>query len=67
MLAAWARGAARLLAWQFLSYRRFLTELSLSSRSVGAHRGLPLIESAAVQGPVALGLLDRRIVVPADF
>ena len=67
LLACWALGAAGLLAWQFLSYRRFLTELSLSSRSIGAHRGLPLIESAAVQGPVALGLLDRRIIVPADF
>jgi beta-lactamase regulating signal transducer with metallopeptidase domain len=67
LLALWAGGAAVLLAWQWLSYRRFLTELSLSSRSVGAHRGLPLVESAAVQGPVALGLLDRRIVVPADF
>jgi beta-lactamase regulating signal transducer with metallopeptidase domain len=67
MLAIWAGGAAVFLAWQFLSYRRFLTELSLSSRAIGAHRGLPLVESAAVQGPVALGLLDRRIVVPADF
>jgi len=26
-----------------------------------------LVESHAVQGPLALGLLDRRIVVPADF
>ena len=67
MLAIWAGGAAVFLAWQFLSYRRFLTELSLSARAVGAHRGLPLVESEAVQGPVALGLLDRRIVVPADF
>lgn len=67
MLALWAGGAAVFLAWQFLSYRRFLTELSLSSRAIGAHNGLPLVESSAVQGPVALGLLDRRIVVPADF
>jgi beta-lactamase regulating signal transducer with metallopeptidase domain len=67
MLAIWAGGAAVFLAWQFLSYRRFLTELSLSARAVGAYRGLPLVESCAVQGPVALGLLDRRIVVPADF
>ena len=41
--------------------------MSLSARAVGAHRGLPLVESTAVQGPVALGLLDRRIVVPGDF
>jgi beta-lactamase regulating signal transducer with metallopeptidase domain len=67
MLALWAGGAAVFLAWQFLSYRGFLTELSLSARAIGAHRGLPLVESAAVQGPIALGLLDRRIVVPADF
>lgn len=66
-LIAWGLGAILFLIWQWLSYRRFLTELSLSSRSVGAHRGLPLVESRAVQGPLALGLLDRRIVVPADF
>lgn len=67
MLAIWAGGAAVFLAWQFLSYRRFLTELSLTGRAIGSHGGLPVVESAAVQGPVALGLLDRRIVVPADF
>lgn len=67
LLALWALGAVGFLAWQWLTYRAFLTRLSLSSRSAGEHRGLPLIESAAVRGPVALGLLDRRIVVPADF
>jgi beta-lactamase regulating signal transducer with metallopeptidase domain len=67
MLAIWAGGAAVFLVWQFLCYRRFLTELSLSARAIGSHGGLPLVESVAVQGPVALGLLDRRIVVPADF
>ena len=67
LLALWAAGTLLFLAWQFLSYRRFLTELSLTARAIGTHRGLPLVESAAVAGPVALGLLDRRIVVPADF
>lgn len=67
LLALWAVGTGAFLIWQWLSYRRFLTALTLSSRSLGAHRGIPLIESAAVQGPLALGLLDRRIVVPADF
>jgi beta-lactamase regulating signal transducer with metallopeptidase domain len=67
LLALWASGAVAFLVWQWLSYRRFLTELSLSSRSLGGHKGLPLIESEAVCGPLALGLLDRRIVVPADF
>jgi beta-lactamase regulating signal transducer with metallopeptidase domain len=67
LIALWALGAAALLGWQWLVYRRFLAELGRSSRSLGAHRGLALIESDAVQGPVALGLIDRRIVVPADF
>lgn len=67
LLALWASGAAVFLIWQWRAYRDFLTRLSLSSRSLGGHRGLPLIESEAVQGPIALGLLDRRIVVPADF
>jgi len=66
-LAIWAVGTAAFIAWQWLAYRRFLTQLSLTSRSLGDHQGLPLVESAAVQGPLALGLLDRRIVVPADF
>ena len=63
----WAIGAAAFLVWQWLGYRRFLTGLSLTSRSIGGHDGLPLVESTVVQGPIALGLLDRRIVVPADF
>ncbi|HEY5712373.1 MAG TPA: M56 family metallopeptidase [Allosphingosinicella sp.] len=67
MLAIWALGAAAFIAWQFVSYRRFLAALDLDARELGDHRGLPLVESAAAQGPLALGLLRRRIVVPADF
>jgi beta-lactamase regulating signal transducer with metallopeptidase domain len=67
LLALWLTGAALFLVVQFLSYRRFLTRLSLASRSAGAWRGLPMVESEAVDGPIAVGLLDRRIVVPADF
>jgi beta-lactamase regulating signal transducer with metallopeptidase domain len=67
LLALWGGGAALFLIVQFFAYRRFLARLSLASRSAGAFRGLPLIESEAVDGPIAVGLLDRRIVVPADF
>jgi len=66
-IGLWAAGALALLAWQFLAYLRFRAEIDGSARPLGLHRGLQLIESAAVQGPVALGLLDRRIVVPPDF
>lgn len=67
LLALWLAGTSIFLAFQFVAYRRFLTRLSLASRSAGAFRGLPLVESDAVDGPIAVGLLDRRIVVPADF
>ena len=67
LLALWAGGAAAFLIVQLLAYRSFLTRLSLASRSAGVWRGLPLVESDAVEGPIAIGLLDRRIVVPADF
>jgi beta-lactamase regulating signal transducer with metallopeptidase domain len=67
LLLLWAAGALAFLLWQWRAYRDFLTRLSLNSRSIGAYAGLPLIESEAVDGPIALGLLDRRIVVPTDF
>jgi beta-lactamase regulating signal transducer with metallopeptidase domain len=67
LLAVWAGGAFLFLIVQALAYRRFLARLSLSMRSAGSHWGLPLVESAAVDGPLALGLLERRIVVPAGF
>lgn len=67
LFVLWAAGALLFLAWQWHAYRLFLTRLSLSARSAGAHHGLPVVESDAVQGPLAIGLLDRRIVVPPDF
>ena len=67
LLALWALGAAAFLLWQFIAYRRFLAELAVSARGLGAHGALPLVESAAVQGPLALGLIHRRIIVPVDF
>lgn len=67
LLALWAGGAAAFAFHQGHRYRRFLASLSLTSRSLGSHGGIPLVESGAVDGPLAVGLLDRRIVVPPDF
>ncbi|HYJ52805.1 MAG TPA: M56 family metallopeptidase [Allosphingosinicella sp.] len=66
-VALWAAGALALLAWQFIAYRRFIGEIGAGALSLGMHRGLELVESDAVEGPVALGLFQRRIVVPLDF
>jgi len=67
LLAIWAGGAAVFLIWQVFAYRAFLARLEAGARPRGDHRGLPLIESPAAEGPIALGLLRRRIIVPADF
>lgn len=67
LLAVWAGGAALFLLYQVVCYRAFLRRLSASAKSGGLHQGVALIESEAVEGPVAVGLIARRIVVPADF
>ncbi len=67
LAALWLGGALLFLAYQALCYALFLRRLGLSLESAGSHEGVPLLTSAAVEGPLALGLLDRRIVVPADF
>ena len=67
LVGLWAAGALGFLAWQWLAYRRLLVQLGRGAHYVGRHEGVALFESPGVQGPIALGLLDRRIVVPADF
>jgi beta-lactamase regulating signal transducer with metallopeptidase domain len=67
LLALWAAGAAAFLLWQFWTYHRFVRSLRRGARDLGSHRGVRLIKSAAVEGPISLGLFRRRIVVPADF
>ncbi len=69
MLALWAGGAVAFLLWQLAAYRDFLASVSASLRSSypPAYHGLPVLESRGVDGPVAIGLLDPRILVPMDF
>ncbi len=67
LLALWAAGAAIFLLWQAWTYRRFTQDIAREARDLGRHRGVRLIESDAVDGPISFGLFRRRIVVPADF
>lgn len=67
LLAIWAAGAAAFLLWQIWTYHRFVRSLRRDARDLGRHRGVRLIESGAVDGPISLGLFRRRIVVPGDF
>jgi len=67
LFAIWALGTGAFALWQTHAYRRFTAELNRDARPLGDHKGVPLFESAAVRGPLSLGLVHRRIVVPIDF
>lgn len=69
MLATWLAGTAIFLLLHFLSYRAFVLRVDAYSRPAHPPRygGIDTIESTAVDGPLAVGVLTRRIVVPADF
>lgn len=69
MLALWAGGAVIFLTLQWLAYRAFLKRLGAHSRPARPPRygGISTLVSALVEGPLALGLIERRIVVPSDF
>lgn len=69
MLALWAGGAAIFVLWQQSTYGAFLLHLGRDNRPgrPDRHGGVRVVESEAVEGPVAIGLLRRRIVVPLDF
>jgi bla regulator protein blaR1 len=69
LLATWAGGAVIFLVLQWLAYRDFIRRLDGSSRRARppVYGGIATFVSQIVDGPLALGLLRRRIVVPSDF
>jgi bla regulator protein blaR1 len=68
LLAVWGGGAAAFILYQIAGYRAFLRELRAGQRPAGVPcEGIPVIESEAVDGPIAIGLFDRRIIVPPLF
>jgi beta-lactamase regulating signal transducer with metallopeptidase domain len=69
MLAMWAGGAVIFLILQWLGYRAFLGRIRESSRPARPplFGGIRTWISDAVEGPLALGVIERRIVLPGDF
>jgi beta-lactamase regulating signal transducer with metallopeptidase domain len=69
MLASWAGGAVIFLILQWLGYRAFLRRLAGDARPARPpfYEGIATFVSRVVEGPVALGLVRRLIVVPTDF
>jgi bla regulator protein BlaR1 len=69
ILAMWAGGAVIFLTLQWLGYRTFLGRILDSSRPARPplFGGIRTWISEAVDGPLAIGVVERRIVLPGDF
>ena len=69
LLALWAGGAAVFAIWQQSTYSAFMLHLGRDGRAADppSYGGIRVVESEAVEGPVAVGVINRRIVVPLDF
>ncbi|HEX8572594.1 MAG TPA: M56 family metallopeptidase [Allosphingosinicella sp.] len=69
MLALWAGGAVIFLILQWLAYRAFLGRIRETSRPARPplFGGIRTWISDSVDGPLALGVIERRIVLPGDF
>lgn len=69
LLACWAGGAVIFLILQWLGYRAFVRRLDGTARPARPDRygGIATFVSRMVEGPLALGLIEPRIFLPADF
>ncbi|PWG01461.1 M56 family metallopeptidase [Sphingosinicella humi] len=69
LLALWIGGAAAFLIWHQSAYSAFLLSIGSTPRKGDPEEfgGIRVIESEAVDGPVAIGVFDKRIVVPPLF
>jgi beta-lactamase regulating signal transducer with metallopeptidase domain len=67
VLLVWLSGAALFLLHRAISYRRMRHELMRDARLIG-HSGLVrIVETSAVDAPVAFGVTDRVVALPAGF
>lgn len=69
VLILWGVGALLFLAWHALAYRNFVHDAVAKGRAVSVSdiKDCAVIETSAVTGPAATGLIVRRIFVPEDF
>ena len=69
MLALWAGGAVTFLLWHWLEYRAFLKSLKHEARTGDppSWGGIPTLATGAVDGPLAIGIFERLIVLPSHF
>jgi len=67
LLALWFLGAALFLAARTRAYRALRRDLLAGARPMGGVGAVRIIESPAVESPVAFGVRDRMIALPPGF
>jgi beta-lactamase regulating signal transducer with metallopeptidase domain len=67
LLALWAAGSLAFLAIQWARHLRFVGGAVREGSVLSRHGGVEVIVSDLVPGPMAAGIIRRRILLPADF
>ena len=66
-LILWLGGAGLLFISKLASYLQFREDIVADGRLIGRHGNIKILETAAVGGPLAFGLLEKYIAVPTNF
>ncbi|WP_273463318.1 M56 family metallopeptidase [Sandarakinorhabdus limnophila] len=67
LLGVWALGAIAFLAIQWARHVRFVGQAVRDGELLTRQGGVDVIVSVNVPGPMAAGIIQRRILLPADF
>lgn len=66
-IGIWLTGAAVMLAWRFAAYFRMRGQLLAEGQEKLVIGNVRVIETPATESPLAFGVLDKVIAVPAGF
>lgn len=67
LMALWLGGAVLFLGWRFGSYLRMRQRVLRAARPVATVGAIRVVESAQVAMPVAFGVFDKVVALPAGF
>ena len=67
LLGLWAAGVIAFIALRVVTYRRMRRTLLAAARPVGRVGRVQLVETPAIRGPVAFGVLDKIVALPTGF
>lgn len=67
LVIIWTTGATMWFSWQMLRYLGFIRHALQSSTPSGNERGIDVVLTEHVDGPVAAGIFRRRVFLPPQF